>query len=447
MARSGVIIAGLSSSSGKTLTSLGLLRALKQQGHDIAAAKTGPDYIDPGFHHAALKSGLGDTHAPKETTSVNLDGFAMPPEMLRHLAEQQSGDLLIIEGVMGLYDGGAGSAVTLATHLGLPIILVMDCRGQAETSAEIAAALKHRLASDGVDLAGVILNRISTPRHGDGIKARCHELGIPVLGALPNVAEINMPSRHLGLVQSFDLAAAGQLNFLLDQAASLMTENLDLDAILSASSPLITSKSPYEALPPPGQKIAVAYDAAFGFAYHHLLEGWRRQGAEVASFSPLADEAPQADADFIFLPGGYPELHLEPLTQAKTFQHGMRHAAKKQVQIYGECGGYMVLGHGITDQDGETVPMLGLLDLVTSFAAPKRVLGYRKLHQRHHALPFWSDLLYGHEFHFTQATKAEGEALFDAEDKSGQSIGPMGLVKDHIAGSYAHIIAGRPIKA
>ena len=211
-----------------------------------------PDYIDPGFHHAALNINHNDDHTSPQNASVNLDGFAMPPEMLRHLAEQQSGDLLIIEGVMGLYDGGAGSAVTLAQHLGLPIILVMDCRGQAETSAEIAAALKHRLAAEGVDLAGVILNRISTPRHGDGIKTHCHELGVPVLGALPNAADIDMPSRHLGLVQAFDLAAAGRLNHLLDQAASMMTEHLDLDAIMNAASPLTPSKSPHEALPPPG---------------------------------------------------------------------------------------------------------------------------------------------------------------------------------------------------
>ena len=443
MARSGVIIAGLSSSSGKTLTSLGLLRALKQQGHNVSAAKTGPDYIDPGFHHAALNIDPDVSHTNSQNASVNLDGFAMPPEMLQHLAEQQSGDLLIIEGVMGLYDGGSGSAVSLAQHLGLPIILVMDCRGQAETSAEIAAALKHRLAAEEVDLAGVILNRISTTRHGDGIKSHCHNLNVPVLGVLPNTADIDMPSRHLGLVQAFDLEAAGRLNHLLDQAAKMMAENLDLDGIVSAAAPLITSKSPSEALPPPGQKIAVAYDAAFGFAYQHLLEGWRRQGAEVKTFSPLADNAPWTDADFIFLPGGYPELHLETLANAKRFQQGMQHATKNQVPIYGECGGYMVLGQGIIDQHGKTVPMLGLLDLVTSFAAPKRVLGYRKLRQRHHALPFWPDALYGHEFHFTHATHAHGEALFDAEDKSGQTLGPMGLVKGQITGSYAHIIAGR----
>ena len=443
MAPTGVIIAGLSSSSGKTLTSLGLLRALKQHGHDVAAAKTGPDYIDPGFHHAALSLDPESPHPPKiSTASVNLDGFAMSPEILRHLAASQSGDLLIIEGVMGLYDGGAGSAVTLAKHLGVPIILVMDCRGQAETSAEIAAALKHRLAADGVDLAGVILNRVSTARHGDGIKAHCQECGLSVLGILPNQPDIDMPSRHLGLVQAFDLAAAGQLNTLLDQAAAMMKEGVDLNAVINTAQPLMKAQSPSEALPPPGQKIAVAYDAAFGFAYHHLLEGWRRQGAEVQPFSPLADEMPMADADFIFLPGGYPELHLEVLTHAARFKKGMGDAAQNNTPIYGECGGYMVLGQGITNQKGETIPMLGLLDLVTSFTAPKRVLGYRQFTQRNNALPFWPQRLYGHEFHFTTATKAEGTPLFDAKDKQGRALEAMGLVKGKIAGSYGHIIAG-----
>lgn len=436
MARSGLIIAGLSSSSGKTLITLGLLRALKQNGHNIAAAKTGPDYIDPGFHQAAIGQ-----------ASVNLDGYAMSPDMLRHLALQQSGDMLIIEGVMGLYDGGAGSAVTLAKHLGLPLVLVMDCRGQSETAAEIAAGIQHRLAKDGVDFGGVILNRISTSRHGDGIKTTCHDLGVTVLGMVPNDPKIEMPSRHLGLVQAFDLDAEGRLQTLLDQAADLMTNNMvtdgiDLTAMMNTVKPITQPDQSKEALPPPGQKIAVAYDAAFGFAYPHLLDGWRRQGAEVQPFSPLADEAPNLDADFIFLPGGYPELHLDPLTNAKRFKAGMVDAANRQTPIYGECGGYMVLGQAIINQDGDKIPMLGLLDLVTSFAQPKRVLGYRTLHQRNHTLPFWPSTMKGHEFHFTHAMTAEGEALFDAADKSGQMIGAMGLAKGRITGSYAHIIAG-----
>ena len=435
MATRGVIIAGLSSSSGKTLTTLGLLGALKRQSdpqqYAIAAGKTGPDYIDPGFHQAALG-----------TPSVNLDGFAMTPDMLRHLARQQSGDVLIIEGVMGLYDGGDGSAVNLAKHLGLPIVLVMDCRGQAETSAELAAALQTRLAENGMTLAGVILNRLGSSRHGDSITAHCAALDVPVLGQLPHAQDIDMPSRHLGLVQAFDLDAAGRLDRLLTRAAEMMAEGLDLNAIIRSAQPITPPSSASEALPPPGQNIAVAYDAAFGFAYHHLLEGWRRQGAAITLFSPLGDEAPRQDADFIFLPGGYPELHLETLTQAHRFRQGMIKAAERSVPIYGECGGYMVLGQGIINAEGKTIPMLGLLDLITSFTAPKRVLGYRQLSQRQQALPFWPRRLMGHEFHFTSATLAEGQPLFDAQDKSGQALPAMGLVKGAIAGSYAHVIAG-----
>ena len=173
-----------------------------------------------------------------------------------------------------------------------------------------------------------------------------------------------------------------------------------------------------------------------------MLEGWRRQGAAITLFSPLGDEAPRQDADFIFLPGGYPELHLETLTQAHRFRQGMIKAAERSVPIYGECGGYMVLGQGIINAEGKTIPMLGLLDLVTSFTAPKRVLGYRQLSQRQQALPFWPRRLMGHEFHFTSATLAEGQPLFDAQDKSGQALPAMGLVKGAIAGSYAHVIAG-----
>jgi len=430
MTKAGVIITGLASSTGKTLTTLGLLRALKNQSVAVSAAKTGPDYIDPGFHEAA--SGR---------ISVNLDGFAMTPEMLNHLAMAQPGDLLVIEGVMGLYDGGEGSAMRLAQHLQLPLIMVMDCRGQAETAGAVAAALRQRLAAEGVDLSGVILNRLASARHGDLIAQHCADLGVAVMGRLLNRGDIHMPSRHLGLVQSFDLAEQGALDQLLDIAGKMMVDGLDLPAITAAAKPMTTPSYQAEALPPPGQKIAVAYDAAFGFAYAHFLQGWQRQGAEVQIFSPLADEKPHQEADFIFLPGGYPELHLDALTAATNFQKAMLSAAQRNIPIYGECGGYMVLGQRIIDAKGQPAPMLGLLDLETSFAHPKRVLGYRHLTQINAALPFWPQCLKGHEFHFTAATAAKGQPLFSASDKDGQELGDMGLAQGRVAGSYAHIIA------
>ena len=245
----------------------------------------------------------------------------MSPEILRHLAASQSGDLLIIEGVMGLYDGGAGSAVTLAKHLGVPIILVMDCRGQAETSAEIAAALKHRLAADGVDLAGVILNRVSTARHGDGIKAHCQECGLSVWGILPNQPDIDMPSRHLGLVQAFDLAAAGQLNTLLDQAAAMMKEGVDLDAVINTAQPLMKAQSPMKPCRPRGKRLRLPMTRPLVLPIIICWKAGDGKGRKSSPSHPLR-MMPMADADFIFLPGGYPELHLEVLTHAARFKKG-----------------------------------------------------------------------------------------------------------------------------
>lgn len=437
MANAGLIIAGLSSSSGKTFTTLGLLRALKNHSAHIAAAKTGPDYIDPGFHSAALG-------AP----SVNLDGFAMSPNLICHLAHQQTGDVMIIEGVMGLYDGGDGSAVSLAQHLGAPMVLVLDIRGQSETAGEVAAALQSRLSDSGITLAGIILNRSKSPRHGEGIANHCRALGVKVLGIVPECDNIEMPSRHLGLVQAVDLAADDKLETLLDQAAKAIGGAIDLDAIISLAKPL---NKPYgqksgaqnqaEAMPPLGQSIALAHDAAFGFSYSHMIEGWRRMGAEVKLFSPLADEAPAPDADAIFLPGGYPELHLPQLANAHQFKSAMQKAAQEDVLIYGECGGYMVLGEAIISAKNERIPMLGLLKLETSFAEPKRVLGYRHLSLLDGSglnLPAQS---FGHEFHFTKAIRAEGDALFQASDKAKNDLGKIGLRSGKVAGSYAHIIA------
>jgi cobyrinic acid a,c-diamide synthase len=434
MSRTGVIIAGLSSSSGKTFITLGLLKALSEQGASIAAAKTGPDYIDPGFHTAAYGR-----------PSVNLDGFAMSGDLIRHLAAMQDGDMLITEGVMGLYDGGEGSAVALARHLGAGIVLVMDIRGQSETAAELATALKTQLDKEGLHLDGVILNRSQSPRHGKTILEHCRKYGIATIGIIPDLPELNMPSRHLGLVQAVDLAGqkSGETNHLdtiLNQAAAVIAAELDLGQLTRIAKPLSPASIATEALPPMGQRIALAHDAAFGFSYTHMIEGWRRMGAEVMPFSPLANEAPHKDADFIFLPGGYPELYLDDLAAADTFKSAMRGAAHRGIPIYGECGGYMVLGKKIESNTGG-YPMLGLLDLISSFKMPKRTLGYRRLTLLP-PLPFNLPAhALGHEFHFTQAVHEKGENLFTAADKSGVDLGSIGLKSGSVAGSYAHVIA------
>ena len=430
MAKTGLIIAGLSSASGKTFTTLGLLRALKNYGASIGAAKTGPDYIDPGFHEAALGA-----------ESVNLDGYAMNADLIRHLAAKQDGETLIIEGVMGLYDGQEGSALSLAKILDLPIVLVMDIRGQSETAGEVAIALKERLAKDNVHIAGIILNRCQSERHGVMVADHCRRLGLTVFGMIPELPDLHMPSRHLGLVQAQDLAAENVLEDVLEKGARVMTSHCDLEAVITHAAPISQDVKPLEALDLPGRSIAIARDAAFGFSYSHVVTGWARMGAEIRYFSPLQNEAPHEDADFIFLPGGYPELHLETLSEAHHFKDGMARAAEKGTRIYGECGGYMVLGRSIISAEGQAYPMLGLLDLVTSFDAPRRILGYREL-KLEAAFPLPAQAR-GHEFHFTKAVAENGTPLFHAKNKQGDDLGAIGLIDGNVAGSYAHLIAAQ----
>ena len=431
----GLAITAAASGAGKTLITLGLLGALKARGVAVGAAKVGPDYIDPAFHGVALGGG-GEV-------SVNLDAFAMGEALIRQLAHRQKTDTLIIEGAMGVADGGKASTATLANILGVPMVLIIDARGVAETAAMLAAGLdkmlKGRFANTGI--AGVIVNHCRSPRHLDIIRDAMEAVNIPLLGGLPSAAALAIPSRHLGLVQAAELLEHGNLAGIIAEAAAQMEAHIDLDRLLALATPLAPppTNNAITALPPPAQRIAVAQDAAFAFAYPHVLDGWRRGGAEILPFSPLADEAPDASADMVYLPGGYPELHLDRLAANKNWQESLRALAKKSVFIYGECGGYMVLGQAIIGQDGARVPMLGLLDVITSFAETKLHLGYRQLEcladvplPRH---------AFAHEFHYTTCTEHKGANLFTARDKNGTDLGAIGSVRGSVFGSYAHLIA------
>jgi len=429
MAQNAVMIAGLTSGAGKTLVTLGLLRACARRGFDISAAKTGPDFIDTAFLAAA--SGK---------PAVNLDTFAMPAPLLSYLAQQQPGSTLFIEGVMGVFDGGpqgVGSSAGLASALGVPIILVLDVRHTAQTAAMLAAGLKATMPN--TPIAGVILNHVASARHQALIDEALAQVNMPQLGALPNCANLEIPSRHLGLVQADDLAADGQLITILDAAADFIDQHCDLEAIIQLAGPLPPASPPQNLLPPPAQHIAIAKDAAFGFCYDHILHGWQKAGATLHLFSPLNDDAPADDTEFIYIPGGYPELHLPILSGAQNCFAGLRQAAERDCLIYGECGGFMMLGTAITDAQGGVFKMANLLDLHTSFANRKRHLGYRKFFPKNGF--FWQGPMLGHEFHYTSAIHQRGDALFDAEDGSAAALGTMGLKKGNICGSYGHIIA------
>ena len=430
MASRALVIGGLTSGSGKTTVTLGLLRALAQRGERVSAAKAGPDYIDCAFLAAASR-----------TPAVNLDCHAMPKSRLRQLAAARPGERLVVEGVMGLFDGthgGSGSTAQLAAALEAPILLVLDTRHQGQTAAALAAGIETQLPP-GTKIAGVVLNRIASPRHEELIREALEARNITCFGSLKSDPDMSVPSRHLGLVQAADLAAKEELEPKIDAAARLVAASLDLDALMAAMATL-PDDGPAPPQAPPGQRIAVAHDVAFGFAYTHMLEGWQAAGAEILPFSPLADMPAATSADFIFLPGGYPELHLPTLSANATFLGSLRTAAERGVRIYGECGGYMTLGEGIIDADSKAFPMAGLLALETSFAQRKLHLGYRRLTPLSDIWP-GPHAVTGHEFHYTTALRAEGQPLFAAQDAAGRDLGKMGLRAGSVSGSYAHVIA------
>ncbi|TIT73213.1 MAG: cobyrinic acid a,c-diamide synthase, partial [Mesorhizobium sp.] len=229
----------------------------------------------------------------------------------------------------------------------------------------------------------------------------------------------------------------------LERLADMVEKSLDIDAILKLTTPLEPVTGDFGgALQPPGQRIALAEDAAFTFLYPHVVTHWRKAGAEIVPFSPLADEAPGEDCDVCWLPGGYPELHAARLAAAMNFREGMaRFAATKPV--HGECGGFMVLGEALEDADGESHEMLGLLGHSTSFARRKMNLGYREARLRS-ACPLGVEgtLIRGHEFHYAQMTATgNDEPLADLADGQGNPLGASGYRRGHVSGTFFHAIA------
>ncbi len=433
----GLIIGAPRSGSGKTTVTLAILAALRRRGVKVRAAKSGPDYIDPAFHAAA-------TGWP----SFNLDSWAMTPNHLAGVADMASKDaeLLIVESSMGLFDGVSGpsgrtgAGADLAGTLGLPVLLVMDISGQSQTAAAIARGFATH--DPRVRIGGVVFNQVASERHRAGAAQAMAAIGIPVLGAVFRDKAIMLPERHLGLVQASEQA---DLDARLERLADLAERSLDLDAILAlaqASPSPAAQASGGPALPPPGQRIALAWDAAFSFVYAHLSEGWRRAGAEIVPFSPLADAAPPADCDACWLPGGYPELHAGSLAGATRFRQGLADFAQTR-PVHGECGGYMVLGAAIETADGARHAMTGLLGHATSFARRKMNLGYRQAVLLHDGpLGLAGSVIRGHEFHYSQVIEAGRDApLAMLSDGAGREIGPSGGRRGNVSGAFFHAIA------
>ncbi len=435
MSPRGLLIAAPRSGAGKTTFTLGLMRALRRRGLQIAGVKSGPDYIDPAFHRAAIGR-----------DSYNLDTWAMDPPLVAALAGEagQGADLLIAEASMGLFDGvpapqgRSGASADLAAALGLPVLLVLDASGQAQSAGAVAKGCA--LFDPRVKIAGAVLNKIGSPRHLLLARAGLETAGVGLVGALPKSGDIVLPERHLGLVQAGETHA---LEARLEVLADFVEKHVDLDALLALVAPLSLAASERRgALAPPGQKIAIARDAAFSFLYPHLLAGWRAQGAEISFFSPLADEPPPSGCDACWLPGGYPELHAGRLAANLRFLDGLRGFAQKR-PVHGECGGYMVLGESLTDAEGKAHRLAGLLSVETSFFKRKMTLGYRDATLLADcALGREGQKLRGHEFHYASiVAPGADEAFALAADAYGGAPTPSGSRRGLVSGGFFHCIA------
>ena len=431
----GLIVGAPASGSGKTVFTLALLRHQARAGRAVASAKVGPDYIDPAFH--GIASGR---------PCVNLDPWAMRPETLAAAAHMlaREAELIVCEGVMGLFDGataGEGSTADVAALTGWPVVLVIDARAQAASAAALLRGFAtHR---PDVHVAAAVFNRVGGENHARVLRQACAEAvpGVPVLGCIRRDEALSLPERHLGLVQAREHP---DLEGFLDAAARRIAAEVDVDALVGLARPW---KAPdpgggTAAWPPLGQRIAVAEDAAFAFHYPMVTEGWRAAGAEILPFSPLADEGPDPAADAVYLAGGYPQLHAGRLAAGAGFHDGLRAAAGRGATVFGECGGYMVLGRGLIDAAGERHAMAGLLALETSFAEPRLHLGYRRARlDGGGGLGAAGTRFRGHEFHYAGVVaEGPGMPLFRCADAWGSDLGPAGQAAGNVMGSFVHLI-------
>jgi cobyrinic acid a,c-diamide synthase len=432
----GLILAAPRSGGGKTTVSLGLLAAFTAAGLRVQPFKCGPDYIDPAFHSAAAGR-----------PSFNLDSWAMRRgTVMQLIAGQAAGaDLALCEGVMGLFDGvatpgawGTGATADLAAATGWPVVLVLDVSGQAQTVAAVAlgcATLRPELR-----IAGVILNRVGSERHRKLAAGALEKAGFKLLGALPRRDEISLPERHLGLVQAGETEG---LQAKLSAIGAFVAEHVDLAAIRALARESLDQENTtnISAIHPPAQRIALAKDEAFSFMYPHLLAAWRAAGAELAPFSPLADERPDPSAGAVWLPGGYPELHAGKIAAASTFLNGLRKAASTGAVVHGECGGFMVLGDGLTDASGARHAMAGLLALETSYAKRKLHLGYRQATLAADcAIGQRGDLVRGHEFHYSSVISLADQPLAAITDAEGTPQPERGARRGSVSGSFFHFV-------
>ncbi len=430
----GMIIAGTHSGCGKTTVTLGMLAALKKKGLAVQPFKAGPDFIDTGLHRMACGR-----------TSRNLDLWMCGDAYVKTCFQRHAAaaDVSVVEGVMGLYDGGQGTA-GLASVLGLPVILVVDGYGMAESAGAVVEGFRS-FGRGTVNIAGVIFNRVASPNHLNRLKEGVKD--IPVFGFLPRDLNFEIPHRHLGLITAEEDPLALEH---LDRLADTIISNIDIDAMLSLPELTVSgnASSLQTALQQPRVcRVAVAYDKAFCFYYEDNLDLLREAGAEIIRFSPLADKAIPQGSDAVYIGGGYPELYAETLSQNKAMLASVRDWAEASKTMYAECGGMMYLSEGLYAQNGCYFPMAGIFPFRTAMRQGRSCIGYREIILKNDGiLGMKGESFRGHEFHYSVI--AEGllhpniESNYRVADRTGTVLPDEGYQHKNTLASYIHLHFG-----
>lgn len=430
------LLAAPRSGSGKTTMTCALLMALKRRGCAPCAFKSGPDYIDPMFHRAVLG-----------VESRNLDLFFSAPETVRTLyARGAAGHgAAVCEGAMGFYDGLGGvsdraSAWHLADTLGLPVLLVVEPKGQSLTlAAELKGLNSFRTPSH---IAGILLNNCTARMHALLAPMLEKETGLPVLGFLPKLPEAVIGSRHLGLYTAAEVENLQQKLALLADAAE---EHIDWPRLLALCEKEPPALPVQPETPPARVRIAVAQDEAFCFTYAETLEAFRDAGAEVVFFSPLRDTALPENIGGLYLPGGYPELHARELSENTSLLREIKQKIESGLPTAAECGGFLYLGQSLTDAEGQNWPMAGVLPGEAKDAGHLVRFGYATLSADSDSLLFRAGESFPiHEFHHWDST-ANGTALA-AKKPVGGAAWRCGFINEHFYAGFPHLYwAGTPL--
>lgn len=434
-----VVIGAVSSGSGKTTIVTGILSALRQRGLNVQSYKIGPDYIDPGYHK--LASG---------NPAHNLDSWLMPQEKLKEVfcRTAENADIAIIEGVMGLYDGGrkgVSSTAEIAKLLDAPVILVIDAKSMGASAAAIALGFK--MYDPDVKLAGVILNRLGSPTHKTMIEKALKDIGIDVFGAVRRDDNLTMPERHLGLLP----VEENSEQEIVDKIGEAIGSQVDLDEIMKLAETQFSididefEEDENEDVPQKKIKIAVAKDDAFSFYYPESIRVLEKCGAEIVNFSPLKDKKlPKCDG--VILGGGFPEMFAEELQANVSMQESLRKAVGKGKPVYAECGGFMYLTEGLTDFDDVFHPMTGIIPVKVQMNKKLQMVGYVEAKMELSTVLGEKDtVIKGHEFHFSSEITEENkdmqgfERAFTFTRMRNNATYPAGFVRDNVLGSYLHI--------